>query len=310
MRRRTAPLERAADAPQRAIGGVEPVAAPLLPLAVTGTDPTTVRMQERFVETLAAAAGGAAAARATEAVRRSTAAPSRPARPAAVGASIPRSAAAIPTVPSSALPERFRPLTSALVARRVRIAHGSASRAALRSVGRPAATLGNVVHLASAPDGSVATRELLAHELVHAANAPTRPRFYAEPGHDAEEHHANSVGRLARTVRPSTVPATAIRRSTGTPVLPRVVQRVEAPTPSAPAPTPAPEPVVQRAVAPQAAQRPTVRRSTANPVAPKANGDEGSTSATINDLESLIDILERRILLELERRGGRARGGW
>src|SRR4029077_16951427 len=116
-----------------------------------------------------------------------------------VSAGVVRPRGTVPTVPSVALPARFRPLTTAVVARRVRIAHGAASRSALHAVGRPAVTFGDVIHLANAPDASPATTELLAHELVHAANTPARPRFFAEPGHDEEERTAMRVGGAERT---------------------------------------------------------------------------------------------------------------
>ncbi|MFT3852758.1 MAG: DUF4157 domain-containing protein [Ilumatobacteraceae bacterium] len=270
----------ASFAVRRAVDERAAATVPMLPAPAAGTDPQIVAMQERFVETLAAS---------------SNATP----RPSAAAVRH-RTAARPPVVPTAALPARFRPLTTAVVARRVRIAHGSASRAALRTVGRPAATLGNVVHLASAPDDSAATTELLAHELVHAATAPARPRFFAEPGRDAEERRANDVGRIARSARPDAQPAPVVRRVASAPVVPRVVQRVEA-TPPAPAPAPTP------AVTPSPQQPDQVIRR----VPGTAGGGEAEpTSEELNRLEDLILLLERRILNEMERRGGLARGGW
>ncbi len=333
-------LARAVDPPARVLAG-EALAATMLPAAVVGTDPATVRMQDRFVEALAAATSPGrqvtadAAPGRTDAVvpagyggtssggvvgdgapggpmiRRTTQSAGRQ-----TGAVHLRPAAGLPVVPSAALPARFRPLTTSLVARRVRIAHGSASRAALRAVGRPGATLGNVVHLASAPDASVATAELLAHELVHAANAPARPRFFAEPGHDAEERVARQVGRLARTTRPDS-DLQVVRRAAAAPVMPRVVQRVEVPS-SAPASSA--EQVVRRAMGPVAPQDgQTIRRATRSSGVLVAGSDESdsdsdsprsTTSSRLNELGELLRQLEQRVLNELERRGGRTRGGW
>ena len=264
----------------------------------------------------------------------------------------------MPTVPSVALPARFRPLTTAVVARRVRIAHGAVSRSALRAVGRPAATFGDVIHLANAPDASPATTELLAHELVHAANTPTRPRFFAEPGHDDEERTAirvgstertamrvgstertamrvgsterrrrstdavgggttMGIGRMARTARPSTVEP--IRRMAAVTVAPRVVQRQDQP-PAPPPPAAATTTITSGATT--ASSTPVIRRSSSgarrNEVIRRAvatdavaGGDEPQTTTNrLDNFEELLDMLEQRILNELERRGGRSRGGW
>ena len=240
----------------------------------------------------------------------------------------------MPTVSSVALPARFRPLTTAVVARRVRIAHGAVSRSALRAVGRPAATFGDVIHLANAPDASPATTELLAHELVHAANTPTRPRFFAEPGHDDEERTAMRVGsteraamrgggttmgigRMARTARPSTVEP--IRRMAAVNVAPRVVQRQDQP-PAPPPPAAATTTITSGATT--ASSTPVIRRSSSgarrNEVIRRAvatdavaGGDEPQTTTNrLDNFEELLDMLEQRILNELERRGGRSRGGW
>jgi hypothetical protein len=285
------------------------IAAGTRPSTQSSTHPDTSAMQDRFLEVLAAS----------------------------------------PAQRPTALPHRFQPLARGLTQRPVLIAHDSTTRAALRAVNRPAATLGNVLHLQRSPDDSAATHELIAHELVHAASAPTRPRFYAEPGHDHEEHRAMQVGLLARASRTSAVDASALPLAKGAPVLPRVVQRTEA------APTPAG--VVSSAVAPVSAASPSVQRSvggstgtggsavsgsaTSMPSSRSAQGTstsagsrvqrsvaEGSetssavttnglssestatTSARLNDFEELVEMIERRVLNELERRGGRVRGAW
>jgi hypothetical protein len=271
-------------------------------------------MQERFVHTLARATESASAL-----ADRPPVTPHRIPTPH-------------PPVPSSSLPARFRPLTTAVVASRVRIAHGPASRRALRAVGRPAATLGNVVHLSRAPDGSAASSELLAHELVHAATAPARPRFFAEPGHDEEEERAMRIGRVARSMQQARVEP--VRRVAAVPVAPRVVQRVEQAAPQlAAAQLAAPQQVAPAAVGADELIRrqPTIgshrRRPTATPPAtpptqtqtPQQVQESGGrptpagpapVSQRLNDFEELLDMLEQRVLNELERRGGSSRGGW
>lgn len=226
----------------------------------------------------------------------------------------------MPAFATEALPERFRPLTTAVAAHRVRIAHGARSRAALRAVGRPAATLGNVVHLQRAPDHSAATTELIAHELVHALGEPTRPRFYEEPGHDHEEARAMSVGRLARASR--VTDAEPIRRVMSAPVMPRVAQRVEAPVVSAsPAASAVPATAAVAATGVAAAQthgasnviRRVLTSDPSNGTSP-TNDEQTNTSISasqrLNDFEELMAMIEQRVISEIERRGGRIRGGW
>ncbi|MCU1504645.1 MAG: hypothetical protein JWM12_3999, partial [Ilumatobacteraceae bacterium] len=285
-------------------------------------------------------------------VQRTTAPPRRPDLPPEVAAAVgthPQTAAmqdrfldvlrASPAARAVALPDRFRPLVRGLARRPVMIAHDRVSRAALRAVKRPAATLGNVVHLERAPDSSAATVELLAHELVHAASAPSRPRFFAEPGHDHEEHRAMRVGRLARATETARAAGPdPISRVQHAAVLPRMVQRVAAdPAPGLAAGVAAPPAgdVVQRQIgghraSGQAPASPPARPSAPSPggppaiptaaaplaqtivatSAPAARAERRTTSEMLNDFEELIDMIEQRVLSELERRGGRVRGWW
>ena len=284
---------------------------PALPHPAAGTDPATVRMQERFVETLAASTAAT--------VRR----PARPcaasARPAAaVGCPAIASAAPVPVVPTTALPARFRPLTTALVARRVRIAHGSASRAALRAVGRPAATFGNVVHLATRTG------------RVGGDHRAARPRARAR----RQRAGPAAVLRRARATTPrSTWPA----RSGGWPARPvptrrrRAAVRRAAPPPSCRGSCSGsrrrrhrrPPPPGRRAAAAAPRRSPAagqvVRRSAEAPdrprlvePAPRATRTRRTSRcprrSTIS--RSCVQMLEQRILNDLERRGGPSRGGW
>lgn len=122
--------------------------------------------------------------------------------------------------PVVALPPRLRSLASAIVgAEPVVFRAGPASAAALAAAGRPAATVGRVVHLARRPDDSPESAAMVAHELVHATGArrgaaPPGPaggsttaagrtvappaRFLQDEVHDHEEGLARQVGALVR----------------------------------------------------------------------------------------------------------------
>lgn len=77
---------------------------------------------------------------------------------------------------------------------------GSDTRAALAAAGKPAATIGRVIHLARAPDRSASSAEILAHELVHVAHPSARPRFFGDNRHGPEEARAQRAGQLVRAL--------------------------------------------------------------------------------------------------------------
>jgi len=137
------------------------------------------------------------------------------------------------------LPGRFRPLARALTGgATVRLVTGSATRRALDVVGSAAATVGRTIYLAEAPTGTRRHREIMAHELVHAARPSAVPRFFADPRPSAEERLAHDTGRRAAaglplaaarlgarpdsaaasgTVRPTAVAPRAAASAPGTP---------------------------------------------------------------------------------------------
>jgi hypothetical protein len=225
---------------------------------------------------------------------------------------------------AAALPERFRPLARAISAKPIRIAHDSSARAALRAVNRPAATLGNVVHLQRAPDDSPESVELLAHELVHAAGTPSRPRFFAEPGDDHEEHRAHRVGQIARRATTQRVDPASLPLGRGAMVAPRVVQRTSAPSAvsavAAVAASATASEVVQRtpsssgggATAARSASGSSriIQRADSQSDASGSAPGRRTTSELLNEFDELIELIERRVINELERRGGRVRGNW
>jgi hypothetical protein len=106
------------------------------------------------------------------------------------------------------------------------------------------------------------------------------------------------------------------------PVMPRVAQRVEAraasPSPAASA-VPATAAVAATGVAASQARGGSdiIRRVlTSDPSTVTASGnDQSSTTAVsasqrLNDFEELMAMIEQRVISEIERRGGRIRGGW
>ncbi|WP_298336181.1 DUF4157 domain-containing protein [Ferrimicrobium sp.] len=100
------------------------------------------------------------------------------------------------------LPARFRPLAQALgVVRPVHIRTGDSTRQALQQVGQAGATYRGIIHLQKEPDGSPASVDVLAHELVHARlGKAAEPRFFRDRKIDSEEIMARRVGSLASTL--------------------------------------------------------------------------------------------------------------
>ncbi|HET9691644.1 MAG TPA: DUF4157 domain-containing protein, partial [Acidimicrobiales bacterium] len=104
-----------------------------------------------------------------------------------------------------ALPAHLQVLARALVGRPpVSMSTGPTSRAALAAAGKPAATIGRVIHLDHVPDRSARSAEIVAHELVHAASPSSVPRFFGDDHHDAEEHRAERTGTLVRALAGAT----------------------------------------------------------------------------------------------------------
>jgi hypothetical protein len=140
--------------------------------------------------------------------RRATPPRMRPAEPAPAAAG-PRqdpetrwraAVAARPLESPRAFPAAMRPLLTALTgAERASYTTGPATRQALSAAGAHGATTGSVVHLPAAPSPAPGPLfGVVAHELAHARNPVTRPRFLLEipdGSADADERTALSVGR-------------------------------------------------------------------------------------------------------------------
>jgi hypothetical protein len=103
--------------------------------------------------------------------------------------------------PAVALPRHLHVLARTLAGpAEIKMSSGPHTRAALAAAGRPAATVGRVIHLASHPDASARTAEIVGHELVHAARPSSRPRFFDDDRHSAEEALAQRTGGLIRSL--------------------------------------------------------------------------------------------------------------
>jgi hypothetical protein len=115
----------------------------------------------------------------------------------------------------TALPRHLQPLAAAIAGPApVAVRAGPGTAAALAAAGKPAATIGRVIHLPLQPDRSARTREVVAHELVHAARPSPTPRFFGDDHNDDEEGLAWRVGALARSLA-----STTDARATGRPEL-------------------------------------------------------------------------------------------
>ncbi|HZB42220.1 MAG TPA: DUF4157 domain-containing protein [Ilumatobacter sp.] len=237
------------------------------------------------------------------------------------------------------LPSPYRPIADTIVGnRRVMLSTDTASRQALRSVGKVAATTGDTIHLDSAAIAARRTGEVLAHELTHVAHPSPAVRFFDDVVDSPEERRAEAVARVmargplspssSTLVRPGAKPrgdAATIRRSPAASSpgaikadtlaasiiggarggdTAEVIRREMTSTPS----------VADSEPATSSSRAPSV------PPAPEraASGDRSGAFDLDSDearrwLERHIDMIMRRIedriIVDLERRGGRRWGG-
>jgi hypothetical protein len=225
------------------------------------------------------------------------------------------------------LPIEYRPLATAIVGERqpVRVSTSHASRRALARVGKQAATTGDTIHL----DRPRPAPEVIAHELTHVAHPSPTPRFFDDDVRSPEERQAEQVAAVMRrapilpttsaaamrtpptaTTRaaPGTISASALAASITSPTSSGHVQRKETAVPAPPVPAP-PVPAAPAPTAPDTIRRaddaPTTATTTATTTAPTTNPAE-----TRAQFELILELLEERILAQLERRGGRYRGGF
>ena len=245
------------------------------------------------------------------------------------------------------LPTTFRSMADQIAGRRpVMLSTDTVSRRALRSVGKRAATVGNTIHLDApahrlvAPDRRLA--EVVAHELTHVAHASPAPRFFDDVDESPEERRADRVaramtrGRLSPTAstlpaphlppRPAAPPgAPVIRRTptapsspgtisaadlaasiTGTPA-PDTVRRTSTWTPARPQQAAPAEPMTTPRT-PQAPEPPS--EPAAAPGEAVALSDEAFRAQLERNLDLILRRVEDHILIDIERRGGRAWRGF
>lgn len=249
-----------------------------------------------------------------------------------------RATASAPLEPARPLPESFRALVRSVTGspRTVTYTSGPATRAALHASGASAATSRGVLHLPEHPhEGAPSTVALVAHELAHLGSAVVRPRFLLRDraAHvDDDERHALGVGdaagpgvaglpvagagrgvlevarRAAAAAVAEALPATAgpVGTDGGEGATAEPVGWGGEPSPggasestasrTAPA---APGPVGAPGGQPGAASAPT--GATGAPNAAPGTG-------VLPDMDRVVEALEERLLVELERRGGRWAG--
>ncbi len=266
------------------------------------------------------------------------------------------------------LPPPFLPLASAIVGGRpVHVSTGPASRRALRSVGKRAATTGSTIHLERVPPPDRAGTALVAHELTHVAHPSPAPRFFADERDSPEERRAHEVARImsaapvlpratsatdtttvrrsiapnstaptraaraddtvsapalaARLAAARTAPATTTTTTTTTTGRAGTVQRLAIGQHRARAAPPAPPTdatATTTTAAGATATTPTAAGATATtgpPPPPPSTSPAtattrpgGTTSDLLDDIDRIIELIEERIIVELERRGGRYAG--
>ena len=248
------------------------------------------------------------------------------------------------------LPMPYRPMADVITpGRRVMFSTDEASRRALRSVGKVAATTDHVIHLDPEPVARHRLDEVIAHELTHVAHPSPTPRFFDDVDDSPEERRAEEVAKIMTSspIAPgNSRPQPAVqRRPAGSASQPDVIRRSPATTSPAPSGTTSSgtspgSSISADALAARITGRSspdTVRRwaeGGATPSGPRPStapttgaSTERATGAGARDdltryLDSdagkawfekmlrsntslLMSLLEDRIIVEAERRGGR-----
>lgn len=240
-----------------------------------------------------------------------------------------------PDVAARELPLPFQPLATAIAgsARQVKLSTDATTRRALDSVGKQAVTVGDTIHLSRPARDDVQTHEVLAHELVHVANPSPVPRFFDDDHRGPEERMAEQVAQVIR--RSPIVPASPVPSgSQSAPTAPTSttagavtggsvggIRRATAPT----SPSGSASPSTSTPSTPDAD---SIRRTAGISVRrdaladPSADGDEVSGDASIigtgtalerdwfdnlveRTVDRVVQRIEQRVMIELERRGGR-----
>ena len=224
------------------------------------------------------------------------------------------------------IPLSYRPMATAIVGERpVRVSTGPASRRALARVGKRAATTGDTIHLATPRPAP----EVIAHELTHVAHPSPVPRFFDDDDRGPEERQAEQVAAimrrapiLPRSAAAATAATTAAAGTTATRSAPSTASGTISADALAASITGSGGTRVQRVIGGhrqgRAATTPTAPAlATAHPDhshSPDGAAPAGRWPAPAIDVagqfERILELLEDRIITELERRGGRFRGGF
>jgi len=245
------------------------------------------------------------------------------------------------------LPMPFQPMAQAIAGpRRVMLSTDGASRRALRSVGKVAATTGDTIHLDHSAVPRVRLDHVVAHELTHIAHPSPAPRFFDDIDDSPEERRAEKVAHVMASS--PLAPSSKVDRPAGAP------ERIRrTPADRAPAPNSGGMSATALAASLTRSQQTTaasttksgtndvVRRSAspggAAAASPNVQADAGagsiqrrsanatdtadSSTTTIDlgnqtadewfreqlaaNLQPLLRMIEDRMIVELERRGGR-----
>ena len=233
------------------------------------------------------------------------------------------------------LPTSFRPLAEAIAGPRpVMLSTDAASRRALRSVGKVAATTDATIHLDPGAVSADRLNEVIAHELTHVAAPSPVPRFFDDIDDSPEERRAERVGRVmarspiaptaslaglrGETIRrsPARPPAsTRTEPSSGSIRADDLVARYTSPdrattirreplSPTAAAPVL--DPPSASAPPPAAAPAPAAGRSASNySLKHDKDAPQWFREQLDRNLAGLLRMIEDRMIVELERRGGR-----
>ena len=95
------------------------------------------------------------------------------------------------------LPVSYQPMADVIASgQRVMFSSDGASRRALRSVGKVAATTNNVIHIDRSATSPRMMDEVIAHELTHVAHPSAAPRFFDDIDDSPEERQAEAVARV------------------------------------------------------------------------------------------------------------------
>lgn len=227
-------------------------------------------------------------------------------------------------------PSALRPLVASLAggAQRATYTTGPATRHALASAGALGASTGSVVHLPSAPvAGPGPLLGVIAHELAHARAPVSRPRFLLGVPHgvaDAEERAAQAVGQRVQAAGDAVagmgagivgdLPVGGLGRMLPNPpqvpdIDSAIHHAVGGHLPELPRLPGLPDVHLPDVHVPQALEQAggAVTHAAAALTDNALTGKAGAALGGL-DIDHLAEVLEQRVLRQIERRGGRYSG--